>query len=187
VIHPHDLTPGLKYTQYGNVKNEKAFQFPGEERMLRAISEAGFSDTRARRAVVRALCRSPSRATPADLLKRGRSFYANLGQVTVYRTLDILRGLGLVRRLHIDDGCSYYAESGSGHGHHILCRKCRKAVEFVGCTIEDVLSSAARQTGFEVNGHWLEVFGLCPECRGIHAAPRARDRRRARRARRSEG
>jgi len=155
--------------------------------MLRAISEAGYSDTRARRAVVRALCRSASRATPADLLKRGRFFYANLGQVTVYRTLEILRGLGLVRRLHQDDGCSSYAESGSGHGHHILCRKCRKAVEFVGCSIEDLLSSAAHQTGFEVSGHWLEVFGVCPECRGIHGAPGARDRRQTRRERRSKG
>jgi Fur family ferric uptake transcriptional regulator len=134
--------------------------------MFNAISAAGYSDTRARRAVVRALCRSSSRATPADLLEKGRSFYANLGQVTVYRTLDMLRSLGLVRRLHHDDGCSSYAESGNGHGHHILCRKCRNAVEFVGCEIEQVLSSAALQTGFEVSGHWLEVFGLCPECRG---------------------
>jgi Fur family ferric uptake transcriptional regulator len=155
--------------------------------MLRAISEAGYSDTRARRAVVRALCRSASRATPADLLKRGRSFYANLGQVTVYRTLEILRSLGLVRRLHQEDGCSSYAESGGGHGHHILCRKCRKAVEFVGCSIEDVLSNAARQTGFEVSGHWLEVFGTCPECRGIRGAPGAGNRRQTHGAGRSEG
>ena len=136
--------------------------------MLGAISRAGYSDTRARRAVVRALCRSSSRWTPADLLERGRAYYANLGQVTVYRTLDILRDLGLVRRLHAEDGsASYtYSETGSGHGHHVLCRKCSKAVEFRGCAIGGLLSSAARQTGFEISGHWLEVFGLCPECRG---------------------
>jgi Fe2+ or Zn2+ uptake regulation protein len=132
--------------------------------MLRALAEAGYSDTRARRAVVRAFAQIPSRATPAALLKRGRRFHARLGQVTVYRTLEILHELGLVRRIHHEDGSSSYAASDSPHGHHVVCTRCHSAVEFEGCAIEPVLADAVRQTGFAVRDHWLELFGLCPSC-----------------------
>lgn len=133
--------------------------------MLRALSEAGFSDTRARRAVVHALCDARTGATPADLLTRGRSFHARLGQVTVYRTLEILERLGLVRKLHQDDGCSSYAASSTGHAHHVICRTCHAAVEFEGCSIDAVLRQVSARTGYRVDSHFLELFGLCPSCR----------------------
>ena len=156
------------------VKNEKQFQFSVRGRqvrrksdgMLRALSDAGFSDTRARRAVVRALCEARTGATPADLLTRGRRLHAALGQVTVYRTLEILEGLGLARKLHQEDGCSCYAVSSRGHAHHVICRACRAAVEFEGCRIDDVLREVSARTGYTVESHFLELFGLCPACRG---------------------
>jgi len=133
--------------------------------MLRTLSDAGFSDTRARRAVVQALCEARTGATPADLLARGRSVHAGLGQVTVYRTLDILEHLGLVRKLHQEDGCSAYAASSVGHAHHVICTTCRAAVEFEGCSIDDVLEEAMVRTGYSVESHFLELFGVCPACR----------------------
>ncbi len=132
--------------------------------MLQALAAAGYSDTRARRAVVRAFAEIPSRATPAALLARGRRFHSRLGQVTVYRTLEILHELGLVRRILHEDGSFSYAASDSPHGHHVVCTRCHAAVEFEGCAIEPVAADAARQTGFAVRDHWLELFGLCPAC-----------------------
>jgi Fur family ferric uptake transcriptional regulator len=133
--------------------------------MLAALAEAGYSNTRARRAVVHALCDTPFGATPAFLLARGRALHPRLGHVTVYRTLEILGKLGRVRKLHEDDGCSAYAASTGGHGHHVICRSCGAAVEFEGCTVERVLSGVGKDTGYAVEGHWLELFGTCPACR----------------------
>jgi Fe2+ or Zn2+ uptake regulation protein len=86
--------------------------------------------------------------------------------VTVYRTLGILHELGLVRRLQLENGSSAYAAASRGHAHHVICRGCRRAVEFMGCSIEGVLASAAHSTGFRVENHQLELFGLCPDCQG---------------------
>jgi Fur family ferric uptake transcriptional regulator len=133
--------------------------------MLRALSEAGYSDTASRRAVVEVLCASSAGATPAELLSRGKASHPRLGQVTVYRTLEILEHMGMVRKLHQEDGCSSWVATGAEHGHHVICRKCRKAVEFEGCSLGEVLSEASRRTGYTVEGHWLELFGLCPACR----------------------
>lgn len=132
--------------------------------MLRVIAEAGYSDTRARRAVVRALCAAQAGATPAQLLSRGRSLHSRLGQVTVYRTLEILSSLGLVRKLHAEDGCSAYAAATRRHGHYVICRQCHRAAEFEGCAVESALGRVTAETGYRVSGHLLELFGLCPEC-----------------------
>jgi len=152
-------TPGRASAARGEARQRS-------DRVLRALSEAGFSDTRARRAVVTALCETHRGATPADLLARGRRRHAALGQVTVYRPLEILEGLGLARKLHQEDGCSSYAVASRGHAHHVICRSCRAAVEFEGCRIDDVLKEVSARTGYKVESHFLELFGLCPRCRG---------------------
>jgi Fe2+ or Zn2+ uptake regulation protein len=171
---------------FTSVKIEKGFQFhagrrpagaaePGArsdrqaDRLLAGLAGAGRSDTRSRRAVVRALCAAPDRATPAELLDRGRAIHPGLSPVTVYRTLELLRSLGLVERLHHPDGCSSFVPATAAHGHHVTCERCRRTVEFEGCAIGALARSARAQTGFTVRGHWLELTGLCPDCRRLEA------------------
>lgn len=142
---------------------------------------AGHSNTRARRAVLQALCEAGGQATPAQLLALGRAHQPNLGLVTVYRTLELLAALGLVRKLHLDEGCSTYALSPTAilhadegmarvahatrtHSHHVICQRCHRATEFAGCDIEAVIAAVEAQTGYRVREHWLEMFGVCPEC-----------------------
>ncbi len=152
------------------MKIENHFQFESNQTpldpagMLAALLEAGYSNTGARRAVLAAICQTGGQASPADLLAVGRQFHPRLGQVTVYRTLEILQALGLVRKLHSDAGCHAYAPATHDHGHHIICQGCQRAMEFEGCDIAAVVTSVEAQTGFQVQSHWLEMFGLCPEC-----------------------
>ncbi len=172
------------------MKIEKSIQFqinrnPAEpEALLAALTRAGYSNTRARRAVVRALRDTSGQATPAELLTLGRVHHPALGLVTVYRTLDILDKLGLVRKLHLDEGCHSYAisalamqqaapdapaelEASRVHSHHIICQRCSQAVEFEGCDLGAVAASVEAQTGFQVREHWLEMFGVCPACQTV--------------------
>lgn len=174
-----------------NMKIESEYQYALDDclmdALVAAIVGAGHSNTRARRAVLQALCEAGGQATPAQLLALGRVHQPSLGLVTVYRTLEILSELGLVRKLHLDEGCSTYALSPAGvlpgadaphavmapadnHRHHVICRRCRRAVEFVGCDIGVVVAAAEAQTGYRVTEHWLEMFGLCPECQAAESA-----------------
>lgn len=162
--------------------------------LVAAIVGAGHSNTRARRAVLQALCEAGGQATPAQLLALGRAHQPRLGLVTVYRTLEILSELGLVRKLHLDEGCSTYAltpasalsagepsraaaSSTHSHSHHVICQRCHRAVEFAGCDIQFVVAAAEKQTGYRVNEHWLEMFGLCPECQASEGAAAAQEAR----------
>jgi Fur family ferric uptake transcriptional regulator len=162
------------------VKSENDYQFTREgalPELVDRLTKAGYSNTRARRAVLDALVAAVGPVSPADLLQAGRRLHPPLGLVTVYRTLELLEQLGLVRKLHLEEGCHSYALStaalreGHGHehgpdahGHHVICQECHRAVEFAGCDIDAVIASVQQQTGFAVRSHWLEMFGLCPTC-----------------------
>jgi Fur family ferric uptake transcriptional regulator len=167
------------------VKNDSNYQYLAKGctavDLLAAMVRASHSNTRARRAVLEALCEVGGQATPAQLLALGRVHQPSLGLITVYRTLEILSDLGLVRKLHLDEGCSTYALSPASvqhadgemeraahaphqHSHHVICQRCHRATEFAGCDIDRVVAAVEAQTGYRVREHWLQMFGVCPEC-----------------------
>jgi len=129
------------------------------------LSEHQFKITRQRRAVLDAIAASHTRLSPADVYAKARRGCRDLGLATVYRTLDILAELGAIRRVHLDDGCEGFAPAAMPHGHHVICVKCNRVMEFEGCDISTVIRSAAKETGFHIEEHWLELMGTCKECR----------------------
>jgi Fur family ferric uptake transcriptional regulator len=86
-----------------------------------------------------------------------------VGIVTIYRTLDLLCGSGLARRLDLGDGKPRY-ELAEDHHHHLICQSCGAISEFEDCPLEERLPREA--SDFEVSFHRLEVYGLCGGCRG---------------------
>ena len=135
-----------------------------EERLIWQLSQAGYRVTRPRRAVIRALLEDGSYASPAEVHERARAHCPSVGLVTVYRTLDLLAGLGFVRRIHADDGCHGYAATENGHRHHLVCRACGAIVEFEGCDLARFLARVGRDTGYIIEDHLLELVGLCAAC-----------------------
>ena len=104
--------------------------------------------------------------SPAEIQQRGQVFCHDLGLVTVYRTLTLLEGLGLVRRIHVEPGCHGYAPAGLPHGHHLVCRSCNRVLEFPGGEdLKPLIHRLARRTGFVVEDHVLELTGRCAQCR----------------------
>ncbi len=132
---------------------------------LQALRQGGYRLTAARRAVVRVLAESEHTLTPAEIYQAGRRFYPALGLVSVYRTLEKLEELGLVQRVHRAEGCNTYFPSAEGHQHVLLCRRCQQAVFFSGDDLEPLVGRLQAETGFRIERHWLQLFGLCSACR----------------------
>jgi Fur family ferric uptake transcriptional regulator len=96
-----------------------------------------------------------------DLLKqRGE----NVGLTTVYRTLQTLAEQGEVDVLRTGDGESVYRRCSRGHHHHLVCRKCGRAVEVEGPAVERWADKVAAEHGYVEVSHTVEIFGLCPTC-----------------------
>ena len=90
---------------------------------------------------------------------RGRC--PRVGMVTVYRTLDLLSEIGLVRRLDLGDGPRY--ELAEDHHHHMICESCGDISEFEECPID---AGSLGDLDFEVSSHSLEIYGRCAGCTG---------------------
>lgn len=134
------------------------------ERLTQALAQAGYRLTRPRRAVLEVMAASSDTLGPMEILNRARRLYPGVGLTTVYRTMELLADLGLARRVHTEDGCHSYALRGMDHGHYLICRRCHQVVEFEGCDLSPIIGAVARHTGFTIQDHWLELFGLCPSC-----------------------
>jgi Fur family ferric uptake transcriptional regulator len=131
---------------------------------LSHLQQGGYRLTAARRAVAQTLLEQKRGLTPQEVFALARRRHPNLGLVSVYRALDVLERLGLVQRLHREDGCNAYCEATSGHQHVLLCRVCGRMVFFGGDDLEPLITEISARTGFHITGHLLQLDGLCPNC-----------------------
>jgi Fur family transcriptional regulator, ferric uptake regulator len=136
-----------------------------ESALAEALASRGYKLTQPRRAVLRVLAQSAASLSPAEIRRLAQTHYPQTGLVTVYRTLEVLVDCGAVRKVHQADGCHGYALASEGHAHHVICARCRAVVEFDGCDLTALFKRVQRRTGYRIEEHWLELFGLCPACR----------------------
>ncbi len=87
-----------------------------------------------------------------------------IGQATVYRIVNTLQELSFLHFVHDPDGSHRYLAGPSGHVHHLVCRACGRTREVTDCDLGILEKLLAAQSGFTVEGHHLEFFGLCPDC-----------------------
>lgn len=110
----------------------------------------GYKATPQRLAVLRALAEEQHQS-----LEEIRVRCPEVGLVTVYRALDLLGGLGIVRRLDLGDGARY--ELARDHHHHMICESCGDISEFDECPLDPELLPP-KSTDFEIRAHSLEVY-----------------------------
>jgi Fe2+ or Zn2+ uptake regulation protein len=131
--------------------------------MVRALGDAGYRLTRPRLAIIDVLQTSNERLSPEEIYHRSKAIHGALGLVTVYRTLEILNDLGLVRRVHTRGHCHDYARA-QGDRHYLVCRRCDQIVEFPCGGLDDLVEAVQERTGYAVDTHLLELSGVCPSC-----------------------
>ncbi len=137
-----------------------------EKGIVTALRRHGYRVTPQRRQVVRAIAASHDHFTPAMVYeKAGRGAAgADIGLVTVYRTLEVLAELDLICRLHAGGNCpSYTIGAARGH-HHLICSGCDRVVDFAAGDLAELESRLSRDSGFRIDGRLLEFTGLCRSC-----------------------
>jgi Fur family ferric uptake transcriptional regulator len=131
----------------------------------RKLADAGCRVTAPRRTVVQVLQGAGVPLSPQEILEQGKRIHPKIGLVTVYRTLALLAEFDLVRRVHREDGCHGYVLASPGHQHHVICQCCGGTAEFPGeDDIHMLIERVETETGYRVDDHLLQLFGLCPDC-----------------------
>jgi Fur family ferric uptake transcriptional regulator len=103
-------------------------------------------------------------ATPDEVLAEVHQQSAAVNASTVYRTLEVLEGLGLVRHAHLSDRAPTY-HSVTDHEHfHLICRNCGRVVSVAPDMLQDLSDRLREVHNFAVDVGHLTVFGACVEC-----------------------
>ena len=131
------------------------------EQILETLQERGYRSTAPRRALAGLIAEQAHHFTAEELRLQ---LPPSMGRATVYRTLKILVDAGVLCRVLLEEGDLHYQLSHQGHHHHLLCVVCGSSQDLMGCDIEDVLADTSARHGFELSGHWLEVYGRCRNC-----------------------
>ena len=103
--------------------------------------------------------------TPEDIATAARRTASGVNISTVYRTLEVLEELGLVRHAHLTDRAPTY-HSVTDHEHfHLVCRNCHKVISVDPDVLTPLLQQLETDHRFAVDVGHLTVFGRCEECR----------------------
>lgn len=136
-----------------------------------ALDRAGYRLTEPRLSLATLVADQDGHFTSAEIVAEARSRHLGVGRATVFRTLEVFEELGVIERLDLPSGEHAYVGCEPVHHHHVICSSCGRTTEIDDTGLRGVVRDVARQTGFRVDGHRLELFGLCPACLAVEPGP----------------
>lgn len=135
------------------------------ESPLAALDRAGYRLTAPRRAVADLIARREGHFTAADLVGDAVDRRAGIARATIFRTLEVLEGVGAIERIDLPSGDhAYIACEPAAHHHHVVCARCGRAADVSDAGLAGVVNRIAAESGYRIDAHRLELFGLCPGC-----------------------
>jgi len=139
---------------------------PGRLRL--ALEGRGVRLTRQRRVLLEVMDQAERHLSADAILERAQKIDPNVHRVTVYRTLEMLKRLGLLDELdllHIHGHRHYYESHGPRDHIHVACLRCGKVREVESDLYEQMKRQIERDTGVKITVTRTEIGGYCDSCR----------------------
>jgi Fe2+ or Zn2+ uptake regulation protein len=134
-----------------------------DERLTAKLRERGLRVTPQRLVIHRALCGHSQHMTAEQVLTSVSEVLPGTSLPTVYSTLELLEGLGVVRRVGTGNGAVVFDSRVEPHGHTV-CRRCGAMADLEGAPAPDGALARAAAEGFVPDHAQLVVWGLCSAC-----------------------
>jgi len=90
--------------------------------------------------------------------------YPHVNISTVYRTLELLKGLGLVTETNLGEGRVRYHPADKGHHHHLICQECGAIIDLDESVLSSLKAILLREYTFSADLRHLAIFGRCANC-----------------------
>ncbi|HEX7056730.1 MAG TPA: Fur family transcriptional regulator [Bacilli bacterium] len=135
------------------------------EHAIDKLKSSGVRMTPQRHAILSYLLNTKSHPSADEIYKALERKFPSMSVATIYNNLKVFIDSGLVRELTYGDDASRFDADMSDH-YHAICEQCGKIVDFDHPPIKSVEEAALEQTGFQIKGHRLEVYGICESCAG---------------------
>jgi Fur family ferric uptake transcriptional regulator len=142
--------------------------------IVRALDEAGYRMTGPRRVLADLVIDLDGHFTASELAMAADQRGLAVGRATIFRALELMIELGVVERLDMPSGEHTYVACAPAHHHHVVCSRCGRTAEVADEGFAEAVRRIELQSGFRIDAHRLELFGLCRHCLARAADPPAR-------------
>jgi Fur family peroxide stress response transcriptional regulator len=134
------------------------------QQMLSKLKDHDCRITPQRLAVLRILAGSEEHPSVEDIYEKVRSEFPTTSLATIYKTVALLKSLNEVLELGFPDGSNRYDGNKPFPHPHVICVRCRKIMDPELVSLDDLKNEISKKTGFKIQHHRLDFFGMCQEC-----------------------
>ncbi len=128
------------------------------------LSDQGYRLTPQRIMILSAIENSDSHISAEEIYSQIVAKYPNVNISTVYRTLELLKQLGLVTETDLGEGRVRYHSAEKGHHHHLICRECGAIIDLDESLLAPLKGALLREYGFSADLKHLAIQGRCVKC-----------------------
>lgn len=126
--------------------------------MEKALRNDGVRVTRQRKALLEVLAEADDHPDANDLHRRAQEIDPTVSLATVYRTLSVLENQGVIHRHAFEGGGARFEAANMPHHDHIIDTDTGDVLEFSSEKIEQLQAEIAKELGYEVVHHRLELY-----------------------------
>jgi len=133
---------------------------------LGALRATGHRVTQQRQLVLEVVETSPEHLDAESIYQRVREKDSNVSLATVYRTLNVLKDMGLIEQRYLarNHTREYYEPVGAPEHHHFTCLGCRKVIEFQSSRVRQMRAELQRELGLDIAHACICLEGYCRAC-----------------------
>ena len=135
------------------------------EEARNALWEMGYRLTPQRQLILDAMQESDDHISAEEIHSKVREIYPHVNISTVYRTLELLKTLGLVTETDMGGDRFRYHLAEKGHHHHLICEQCGATLDIDESALSQLKRTLLKEYGFKANISHLAIFGRCARCR----------------------
>ncbi len=132
--------------------------------VVHRLSELGYRLTPQRMMILSAIEGSESHISAEEIYAQVVAKYPHVNISTVYRTLELLKRLGLVTETDLGEGRVRYHPADKGHHHHLVCEECGAIIDLDESTLFPLKDALLRDYKFVADLRHLAIFGRCTNC-----------------------
>ncbi len=131
--------------------------------------ENGLRRTKSRKAILDILTKSSQPISAEQIYKLLKEENIAIDISTVYRTLEAMENIELVKKINImDDDRMLFEYNNMNHSHYLVCVGCKKIITIQSCPLGSYEEELESKTNFSILGHKLYLYGYCSECQNNH-------------------
>jgi len=133
--------------------------------IIEKLREQGYRLTPQRAMILSIIEESDRHISAEEIYAQVAARYPQVNISTVYRTLELLKQLGLIYETDLSEGRVRYHPEGKGHHHHLVCQNCGAIIDIDESALAGLKDVLLHQYDFSAQLRHLAIFGLCGNCR----------------------